>query len=373
MATMRQIGSFGYLPLSKEVLFEIQVSNFINDFLFSSVDDCKPPVPSCFIDVEKAKPLQSKHGHSALLLTPRPSFTLRLDADIAQQNAGAAGAVPTPLSAGKDGIWYACKTMTESCRSTDERCSNRSVLLEQIRIDVNEPEKRFPNPEAQLGAMPKEGSSECEDEAMAMDGERSKVKCAKLSKMETFPCKTQVQRERQLSRNDCEAETEIKPSSRKPPRPPRSARQSSHALCNGLIRCASDTHLLLQVSRRAKLERKRKLAAANSSASSITSMWALIFTLCFAGAMLVQGVLPQHRQKPAETSNAFTPANPYTFPTKVEVRASASEVNRLGVVSSSADTFAKSLSKGNVGRERQTLDVHIGKGVDKVHTYAPAT
>lgn len=192
-----------------------------------------------------------------------------------------------------------------------------------------------------------------------------------ICRAETFPCKSKTQKERQLFRNSSngthDTGTEIKHSCRKPPRPPppRLTRQPSDRTgCPSLTRCASDTSLLLQSCRKTKTDRRRKMAA-GSYTSSATPFWALIFTVCFAVAMILQGVSSQGSRILAMTYASSPAGSKTSLSVKANLLASPPKASPADIVHGfESSNWTKEGNADDVQRERTTQVLPILKGFD---------
>ena len=96
----------------------------------------------------------------------------------------------------------------------------------------------------------------------------------------TFLCKNNIR----IDISDTDA-TEVKPSFRKPPRPPRLA-ISPNECHHPFLRCPSDVNLILKSTRKVRVDRRKGGPVTPGTNSPI---WALVFTIFFAVAMIAQG------------------------------------------------------------------------------------
>lgn len=318
----------GFLPASKEVVLEIQLNKLINDFLFSSVEDHKATTMSDdYADGQNGSKLMSMHDNRSCPSYPShemgnpsgnmndfsyPSCAMGSPSYLSR---GMGVSHPIPAIAEKNPSNVPTQRAAESngmlCNRNSERRPTSLPSREEISLNVLQQETGFCDVDkaSSLNKLKVLHLSKSYSEASSLfcfaverrgheeEGTKAERSTTKLTRMGSLLCQ---------GKPHSEAETEVKHTCRKPPRPPRSS--SEKGPYSLLSRCPSETILLLHSSsRRAKPERRKKLAAASSSTAS---MWALIFTFCFVVAMIGEGFWSQgiHRRA-MEASNNVTPAD----------------------------------------------------------------
>ncbi|MCO5578164.1 hypothetical protein L7F22_032002 [Adiantum nelumboides] len=165
----------------------------------------------------------------------------------------------------------------------------------------------------------------------------------KLTRIGSLPCNSKLRNE---------AEKGFKHTCRKPPRPPRLPleKSSDSALSR---RATSDTILVLHgTARRARADRRKRHSGASSSNASI---WALIFTLLFALAMLGEGFWSQ--------SSATMASNLRTSST-IDATTVSSDINPHSGVSTIRTKESGSHVSSQLEKEMQMREFWMSKGLD---------
>eukprot|EP00250_Pteridium_aquilinum_P010797 c19631_g1_i1 orf=199-1278(+) len=293
----------GLLPASKEVVLEIQLNKLINDFLFSGVEDRMAAT------VGNASEDRRQHGDPAWE-SENPGC-LSLENSNLVRNVGSpshpscvadvSNMIPA-IADGQSPGNVPSKALKESTGMMFDhnkaRCPASLPTTEEVRLDISEQKSKFCNVDKPQHtnklkvfhlsrAHSVAGSLFCfsmerqEEEGKEKEEEKNSTGSIKLTRIGSLPCHSKLH---------SEAEREFKHTCRKPPRPPKSISEkgpgsllSRHASTNAIF-------VLHSTSRRARTERRKRLAA---SSSSNASMWALIFTFCFAMAMVGEGFWSQ--------------------------------------------------------------------------------
>ncbi|KAI5075240.1 hypothetical protein GOP47_0009316 [Adiantum capillus-veneris] len=297
----------GLLPASTDVVLEIQLKKLINDFLFAGVGDAKSS-SMCQADTEGQKNASSciVEDRSTWIADAKPRemenpLGLSLKNAHLSENASSSGSAISVKEAsnlvpgfGNDqSPGTRLSDMVEGCSSLlPDHNGNNFPTTEEVRLDIHEQTSNLCNGNPQHGNKVKvyrlskshsvggsvfRFSLKRQGENKEKEGKGS----IKLTRIGSLPCHSKLC-------ND--AEKGFKHTCKKPPRPPRSPLEKNSD--NGLSRHeTSDAILVLHgTSRRARFERRRRHSG---PASSNASIWALIFTLFFALAMLGEGFWSQ--------------------------------------------------------------------------------
>eukprot|EP00250_Pteridium_aquilinum_P012437 c20728_g1_i2 orf=183-1157(-) len=243
--------SYGVLPPLTELFLEIQINKLIKEYLFSSTADKRP---TSLYDGENGS---SEFKENKAWFTPPDQLYTK---NAVMQGHLHMQSLQEPPSFHS----FAC------AKDKNSNVKDQMVPGNARRLHVS--------------------NAVC-DASVVMESEGNTLhKASHLSRVDTFRCARKAEL---LVGAPFKADTEAKTSCKKPPRPPRFPKLPSNELGSSLTRCSSDAGTHMPSSRRIKLERKRKATAASTVS---TSVWALLFTLCFAVIMIAQGFLSQDSQ-----------------------------------------------------------------------------
>lgn len=289
----------GFLSASKDVVLEIQVNKLINDLLFPGVAKHNAADVGNAGGMDDASCVVSNHA-DATWETGKPA-RIPLEHDILTDRMGkgilfsSAAGMSCPIQANassKVSVGSECMPLIQS---------KAASLPEEVWLDMPEGKSRSGNEDkplltnklkvfrlsrtrsdtGSLFCFAVEREEQHGDKTEEENKTRSDKGLIKLTRIGSLPCHSELRSER---------EKEMKHTCRKPPRPPRSSSLKDPCSLLSKHAAADAIFVLHSASRRARLERRKKLAASSRSNASI---WALIFTFCFVMTMVGEGFWSQ--------------------------------------------------------------------------------